>query len=63
MDKGVVYFAAKNLAAVGGPREVVAMDARLLGVAHRDDAHFRRHLKDCRDALQKRLDARKKDKN
>jgi hypothetical protein len=54
-NKVTVHYAAKTLAAIGGPREVVAMDAWLLGASHRGDAHLRQHVKECRDKLQKRL--------
>jgi hypothetical protein len=55
-DKVVVNGAAKALAAIGGPREVTAMDVWLLGGSHRDEAHLRQHVKNCRDKLKKRLD-------
>jgi hypothetical protein len=60
-DKPIVYYAANTLAAIGGWREVVAMDAWLLGASHRDDAHLRRHVSECRDRLKKRLDERPRD--
>lgn len=59
----VVHAAAKTLAAIGGEREVVAMDIWLLGPTRRDDGDLRRHVTQCRDQLRKRLDeARRKDK-
>ena len=52
----VAYAAAKALAAVGGPNEVVAMDVWLRGVSHREDRQLREHVQKCRDELKKRLD-------
>ena len=49
------HFAAKTLAAIGGPREVIAMDAWLLGVSYADDKPLRTHVKKCRDELAARL--------
>jgi HEAT repeat protein len=62
-DQVIPYAAAKTLAAIGGRREVVAMDAWLLGASHRDDPHLRAHVKTCRDELQKRLEAAAKAKD
>lgn len=60
--KPVAYAAAKTLATIGGPNEMVAMDVWLRGVSHRDDRQLREHVQKCRDALKKRLDeARAKD--
>jgi len=53
-DQVNAYLAAKALAALGGPREVIAMDTWLLGVSHRDDRHLRAHVKKWRDELEKR---------
>ena len=58
----VVYAAAKTLAAVGGPNEVVAIDVWLRGVSYREDRQLREHVQKRRDELKKRLDkARGKD--
>jgi HEAT repeats len=58
----VHHAAAKTLAKIGGPRDIVAMDAWLKsGTAHRKDGDFQRHVKECRDALEKRLKAIPKD--
>jgi len=52
----IVNAAATALAKTGGRREVVAMDAWLrAGVAHRDAPVYLKHVKTCRDALEKRL--------
>lgn len=56
----VGYAAAKTLAAIGGPNEVVAMDVWLRGITYREDRQLREHVQKCRDALKKRL-AEKKD--
>lgn len=51
--------AATALSKIGGARDVVAMDAWLLGgTAYRDDDALLRHVKSCRDALEKRLKAK-----
>ncbi len=55
-DVSVRYAAARTLAAIGGSREVVAMDAWLRGVTYRDKVEFRQHVKKCRDELKRRLD-------
>jgi hypothetical protein len=55
-EKLVAYAAAKTLVAIGGPRELIAMDAWLLGVSHQDDRQLRLHVKKCRDRLAERLD-------
>ena len=52
----IVYAAAKTLAAIGGPNEVVAMDVWLHVVSRRDDTNLRKRVQKCRDALKKRLD-------
>jgi hypothetical protein len=52
----VVRSAARALVAVGGRREVVAMDVWLGGASHRGDDELRQYVKQCRDALKKRLD-------
>ena len=51
----IPYAAATALAAIGGPREVVAMEAWLLGGSHPDDKPLREHVKKCRDELTARL--------
>ncbi len=61
-DKVIAYAAAKTLSVIGGRREVTAMDAWLLGSAHRDDQHLRAHVKKCREELDKRLKAAAKAK-
>lgn len=55
-DRSNGYAAAKTLSSIGGPHEVVAMDVWLHGVSHRNDGDLRRHVKQCREALKKRLD-------
>jgi HEAT repeat protein len=55
-DITVRYAAAQTLVAIGGSREVIAMDAWLLGDSHRADFKYRQRVKECRDQLQKRLD-------
>lgn len=60
-DQVIVYSAAKTLAAIGGPREVIAMDVWLLGASHRNDPQLRRHVAQCRDKLKERLDKMPKD--
>jgi HEAT repeat protein len=55
-DVSVVYAAAKTLAAIGGRRDVVAMDVWLKTGNHREARGLRKDVKECRDALQKRLD-------
>jgi HEAT repeat protein len=52
----VVRSAARTLVAIGSQREVVAMDVWLRGVSHRNDPELRQYVKQCRDALKKRLD-------
>lgn len=54
-DIVVVFSAAETLAAIGGPREVIAMDAWLLGGSHLDDKKLRAHVKRYRDELAARL--------
>ena len=54
-DEVVVNAAATSLAAIGGPRELVALDAWLLGVAHADYPQLREHVKKCRAELVERL--------
>ena len=51
----VPYSAAKTLAAIGGSRDVVAMDAWLLGGSHPNNKKLREHVKKCRDELAARL--------
>jgi hypothetical protein len=51
-----VKSAARTLVAIGGERELIAMDVWLQGASHRDDADLRQRVKKSRDALQKRLD-------
>lgn len=52
----VRYAAAEALAATGGRRELTAMDAWLkTGAAFRDAHKYLQHVKECRDALEKRL--------
>lgn len=51
----VPYSAAKALSAIGGPRDVTAMDAWLLGGSHPDNKKLRDHVKKCRDELAARL--------
>jgi HEAT repeat protein len=58
-DISLVYNAARTLAAIGGPNELVAMDLWLRGESHRDDRKTREHVKKFRDDLKKRLDAKK----
>ena len=58
-----VSAAAKALAAIGGPREVVAMDVWLLGSSQgAKDKVLRAHVKKCRDELEQRLAKEKKEK-
>jgi hypothetical protein len=52
----IIYAAAKTLAAIGGPNEVVAMEVWLRGASDRDDPKLLRHVRKCRDALKKRLE-------
>jgi len=59
IKKPVAYAAAKALGAIGGPREVIAMDIWLEGVSHRNDAELRQHVRQHRDELKKRLDEAK----
>lgn len=54
-DFVAVNAAATALAAIGGPRELVALDAWLLGVAHADYPQLREHVKKCRTELVERL--------
>jgi HEAT repeat protein len=55
----VGYAAAKTLAAIGGPNEVVAMDVWLRGVSRHDDRKLREHVQKCRDELKKRLNEKR----
>jgi hypothetical protein len=59
-DTSVVYMSAKAIAKIGGRRDVVAFDAWLMGSAHKDAIGLRKDIKECRDALQKRLDEEEK---
>ncbi len=52
----IVQAAARSLAAIGGSREVVAMDVWLIGASYPDNAKLREHVQECRDKLKKRLD-------
>lgn len=61
-DEAAVSAAARTLAAVGGPRELVAMDAWLLGVSHKDNRALRDRVTGFRDDLKARLDKAAKDK-
>jgi|GEM_PF-2696803 len=54
-DKSNVYFAAKTLAIIGGPKQVVAMDAWLAGPVHANDKQLRDQVKKSRDELAARL--------
>jgi hypothetical protein len=54
-ERIVVNAAATALASIGGPREVIALDIWLRGNSHRDDGQLRRHVKKCRDDLQRRI--------
>jgi HEAT repeat protein len=51
----IAHTAAQALAETGGPGEVVAMNAWLLGVAHRCDDALRDRVRRCRDQLDARL--------
>lgn len=53
------FAAAKALAAIGGPNEVVAMDVWLRGDSHRGDRQLREDVQKYRDDLKKCLDAKK----
>ncbi len=52
----VAQSAATTLVAIGGSRELVAMDIWLAGVSRPNDDETRNHVMQCRAALQKRLD-------
>lgn len=61
-DTVVRRAAARALARIGGSRDVIAMDAWLKsGSAHRKDGDYIRHVKECRDELEKRLKEPPKD--
>jgi hypothetical protein len=51
-----IYAAARTLAAIGGSREVVALDVWLRVNSRRDDDKLQQHVKKCRDELKRRLD-------
>lgn len=61
-DIVVAYSAAETLAAIGGSREVIAMDAWLIGSSHSDNKQFREHVRNCRDELAARLSKGTKEK-
>ena len=54
-DKSNVYFAAKTLAIIGGPKEVVAMDAWLSGPVYANDKQLRAQVMKSRSELAERL--------
>ena len=54
-DNGVRHTAAKILSKIGGKRDLAAMDIWLKTGNYRDDPFHLRHVRDCRDALEKRL--------
>ena len=54
-DAEVVKAAAASLAAIGGSRELVAMDAWMLGLAHDKNPTLRADVKKSRDALAERV--------
>ena len=54
-DKSNVYFAAKTLAIIGGPKEVVAMDAWLSGPVYANDKQLRAQVQKSRVELAERL--------
>ncbi len=54
-DKSNVYFAAKTLAIIGGPKEVIAMDAWLSGPVHANDKQLRAQVVKSRGELAERL--------
>ncbi len=54
-DEEVVKAAAASLAAIGGSRELVALDAWMLGLAHDKNPTLRAHVAKCRDELAARL--------
>ena len=54
-DKSIVYAASKTLAIIGGPREVVAMEAWLSGPVYAEDKQMRAQVKKSRDELSERL--------
>lgn len=56
-DTAVRYAAAKTLAAIGGQRDLDAMDAWLKDGKHPNDADYLIHVKKCRDELEKRVKA------
>jgi HEAT repeat protein len=56
----VAYNAAETLAAIGGPRELVAFDIWLITNPRRKDEELRRHVAKCRAELKQRLEKVKK---
>jgi HEAT repeats len=60
-QEDIANCAARTLAALGGPNELVAMDVWLNGTSHRANPHLRSYVRECRDKLKKRLDEQSKD--
>ena len=54
-DKSIVYSASKTLAIIGGPKEVVAMDAWLSGPVYANDKQLRAQVMKSRSELAERL--------
>ena len=61
-ENSVRHQAAKTLAKIGGKRDLVAVDIWLKTGNYRDDPFHLRHVRDCRDKLEKRLKEASKDK-
>lgn len=56
-DFGIVWAAADTLAAIGGPREINAIDVFLVVQKKRLAPDLRKHIEDCRDSMEKRIRA------
>ena len=61
-DRTVVRAAAETLAAIGGDRELMALDIWLKSGSHRTDVDLRRIVRQCRDALEPKVVEEKKRK-
>ena len=59
-DRDVVFTAATALAAIGGPRELVAFDVWLMTSPLREIVDIRQHVAKCRAELKQRLEKQKK---
>jgi HEAT repeat protein len=61
-ENGVRHAAAKTLAKIGGKRDLVALDIWLKTGNYQGDPFHFQHVKECRNALEKRLKEAQKDK-